>query len=173
MRPSTKNPVILALLLFLLWVLLTSSIEPSFIATGIIVSALITLATWKSIFSGSRDIHIHETAAFAFRPLRALQVLPRLFLDLISASAQVSLLAVKPSLQLQPGIVRVDSRLRHKTALVILANYITLTPGTLTVDIDLYHHHLYIHSLNLDNHYATSLKKDVKSKEAVVSGVFE
>ncbi len=172
MRPSIKKPVVLAFLLFLLWVLLTSSIQPSFIAAGVIVSALITLVTWKSIFTGSRDIHIHD-AAFTFRPLRALQILPRLFFDLISASAEVSLLAVKPSLQLKPGIIRVNSHLQHKTALVVLANYITLTPGTLTVDMDLSHHHLYIHSLNLDNHYATSLKKDVTSKEKVVSGVFE
>jgi multicomponent Na+:H+ antiporter subunit E len=48
----------------------------------------------------------------------------------------------------KPAIVKVETGLKSETGTVVLANSITLTPGTLSVDIDEENHVLYIHCLN-------------------------
>jgi len=60
------------------------------------------------------------------------------------ANLQVAYLVLHPAMPIRPGIVKVHTRLRSQAALAALANSITLTPGTLTVDVsedgDLYVH---------------------------------
>jgi multicomponent Na+:H+ antiporter subunit E len=50
---------------------------------------------------------------------------------------------LSPKLDINPGIVKVRTRLKNPVGRLILANSITLTPGTLSVDI--VDDHLYIH----------------------------
>lgn len=51
--------------------------------------------------------------------------------------------------KINPGIVKVKTGLKKEAAITLLANSITLTPGTLTVDIDEKNNDLYIHCINL------------------------
>jgi multicomponent Na+:H+ antiporter subunit E len=51
--------------------------------------------------------------------------------------------------KIKPGIVKIQPQLKSHTALTMLANSITLTPGTLTVDMD-EDNNLYIHWINVD-----------------------
>jgi multicomponent Na+:H+ antiporter subunit E len=50
---------------------------------------------------------------------------------------------------IRPGIIRVQSGLKTDLGIFMLANSITLTPGTITVDIDEETHDLYVHNINL------------------------
>jgi len=170
---SLKIPLTLVFSLLLLWVALTGSVKADSILVGLALSLLITFVTWKPLFSGSRHIYVHDPEPLNFRPLKALMALPGFMADLTKASAEVAILAIKPSIQLRPGIVRVHSHLKNKTTIVFLANYITLTPGTLTVDMDISRHDLFIHSLDLDSLDASSLRDEVVSMEGILGGVFE
>jgi len=58
--------------------------------------------------------------------------------------------------KIKPGIVKIDPELKTDFGISLLANSITLTPGTLTVDIDEDDNNLYIHWINVDQ---DSLKK--------------
>jgi multicomponent Na+:H+ antiporter subunit E len=51
--------------------------------------------------------------------------------------------------KIRPGIIRVSSDLKTDLGIFILANSITLTPGTITVDIDEKTHDLYVHNINI------------------------
>lgn len=53
------------------------------------------------------------------------------------------------TLRIRPGIIRVSSGLKTDLGIFMLANSITLTPGTITVDIDETTHDLYIHNINV------------------------
>ena len=53
--------------------------------------------------------------------------------------------------KINPGIVRVETSLRNAYAITMLANSITLTPGTLTVDVDEDNGTYYIHWINITN----------------------
>ncbi len=93
--------------------------------------------------------------------------------DILKASAEVAIIALKPRIDIRPGIVRVDSHLKNKTALVFLANYITLTPGTLTVDIDTARHHVFIHALDLGTLDAPDIRNEVAMLEKRLGRVLE
>ncbi len=53
--------------------------------------------------------------------------------------------------KINPGIVKISPHLKTDTAITMLANSITLTPGTLSVDIDEKNNDLYIHWINVTN----------------------
>jgi len=66
----------------------------------------------------------------------------------IKANLQVVYLVLHPAMPIKPGIVKVHTKLRSQTGITALANSITLTPGTLTVDAnengELYIHWIYV-----------------------------
>ena len=53
--------------------------------------------------------------------------------------------------KINPGIVKISPQLESDSAITLLANSITLTPGTLSVDIDEKNNDLYIHWINVTN----------------------
>lgn len=53
--------------------------------------------------------------------------------------------------KINPGIVKISPGLKSDGAITLLANSITLTPGTLSVDIDESNNDLYIHWINVTN----------------------
>lgn len=67
--------------------------------------------------------------------------------ELIKSNLDVARRVITPSLPINPGIVEVKTRLRSKMGRMILANSITLTPGTLTIDI--VEDTLYIHWIDV------------------------
>lgn len=173
MESSWKNKLILLCLLAALWIMLTGSLEPASLGAGITVSALIVWLTWRPLLLGTRPVGAHTAHPLDIKPIEVLKVMPRFLFDILKASAEVALIALKPRIEIRPGIVRVDSHLRNKTALVFLANYITLTPGTLTVDIDTSHHHIFVHALDLETLDASEIREEVALLEKRLGRVLE
>jgi multicomponent Na+:H+ antiporter subunit E len=69
--------------------------------------------------------------------------------ECIKANLDVAYRVLHPAMPIRPGIVKVKTRLRSDLAKALLANSITMTPGTISVDIigdDLYIHWIYIRS---------------------------
>ncbi|OYT15472.1 MAG: hypothetical protein B7C24_12915 [Bacteroidetes bacterium 4572_77] len=56
--------------------------------------------------------------------------------ELIKSNVDVALRVVHPKIPINPGIVKVKTKLKSRLGRVMLANSITLTPGTLTVETD-------------------------------------
>jgi multicomponent Na+:H+ antiporter subunit E len=56
--------------------------------------------------------------------------------NIVRANLQVAYIVLHPKLPIQPGLLRLRTRLRNRTGHIILANSITLTPGTITIDFD-------------------------------------
>ena len=74
--------------------------------------------------------------------------IPILFYYMLIANLDVLYRVIHPKMPINPGIVRVQTKLKSDTARTALANSITLTPGTLTVDITS-KGVLYIHCINI------------------------
>ena len=70
----------------------------------------------------------------------------------IKANVEVAYRVLHPAMPIRPGILRVKTRLRRPSARTVLGNSITLTPGTLTVDIHddgvMMVHWIYVRSLD-------------------------
>jgi multicomponent Na+:H+ antiporter subunit E len=86
------------------------------------------------------------------RRTRRIATLALLFLYELSLSAtKVALLVIRPDMhrRLTPGIIAFPLRVTRDAEITLLANLITLTPGTLSVDVSEDRQHLFIHVLNM------------------------
>ena len=91
----------------------------------------------------------------------------------VKANFDVAYRVLHPDMPINPGIVKVTTSLRSREALTVLANSITLTPGTLTVDAssagDLYVHWINVKATGTEE--ATDLI--VRKFEWFLTRVFE
>jgi len=62
--------------------------------------------------------------------------------------------------RINPAIVKINPKLKTDTSLTILANSITLTPGTLSVDVDQKTNELYVHWINIDPEVLKDMPRD-------------
>lgn len=75
--------------------------------------------------------------------------LPLFFWKVVRSGLYIAFLALKPSMDFWPGIVKIKGNLPNLTAITALANLITLTPGTLTMDYDEKSDDLYVHCIDV------------------------
>jgi multicomponent Na+:H+ antiporter subunit E len=124
-----SHGLFLFILIFLLWIMLSGSLDPAEIVTGLIVATVVTLASRPhlSLFTGLR---LSPSAILPF-----LTYLGIFLVALIRANLDMARRILSPSLPLRPGVVEVKTELKSSLGRLILANSITLTPGTLTVDL--------------------------------------
>ena len=130
-----KNRLILFLLAFLAWSLLAGVRRypppgwdwPALLAGA--AAAALTAALFGAEFPG-RSVKLLQPARWFW----ALIFVPVFAWSCFQASLQVVYLVLHPGIPVKPGIVKIRSRLRGRTALALLANCITLTPGTMTVE---------------------------------------
>ncbi len=127
---------------FIVWLAFTSSLAPAEAITGLIVSFVIAIFSYERFTSwGFRGV----------QPKRLVYVVWYLIVFLIAlvkANFNVARIVLTPSLPINPGIVEFETKLENEYAKMVLANSITLTPGTFTVDI--IGNRFYIHWLEAD-----------------------
>jgi multicomponent Na+:H+ antiporter subunit E len=71
--------------------------------------------------------------------------------EIIKANIQVAIAVLSPANNVKPGIVAVPTELETEWGIMLLANSITLTPGTITLDVSKNKKVLYVHCLALEN----------------------
>jgi len=98
--------------------------------------------------------------------------IPYFLVYCVKANLDVAYRVLHPDMPIRPGIVKVRTTLRSEMARTFLANSITLTPGTLVVDID--GQDLYIHWINVGgDDPAEHTAEIVKPFEGLLRRVFE
>ena len=68
--------------------------------------------------------------------------------DLLTANLDVAYRVLAPSMPIEPDVVEVPLRVESDLAITTIANSITLTPGTLTMDYDESRNSLFVHGIN-------------------------
>lgn len=131
---------LLNILLTIVWVFLTGSLATINFIFGFVLSFLV-------LWIVSRNE----------RSLKYFRIIPRLIgfilyftYALIKANIQVAADVVTPKFYMKPGIVKYPLDAKSNLEITLLANVITLTPGTLSLDVSddrkvLYIHAMYIH----------------------------
>jgi multicomponent Na+:H+ antiporter subunit E len=110
---------------------------------GVLLALLTGLVT-RNFLCRSKSFRLLDPRRF----LRLLVYVPGpWFIELIKANLDVAYRVI--TMKIRPGIIRVHSGLRTDLGIFILANSITLTPGTLTVGIDEETNDLFIHNINI------------------------
>ena len=124
-----KNISLIFVLSYLTWMALNWSVDADVLITGAVISALIAVA----LCSKCEVLQNVRLTPKSF--LYSIAFLGVFWWELIKSNIDVALRVLNPALPINPGIVEVKTRLKTNIGKMMLANSITLTPGTLTVDI--------------------------------------
>ena len=127
---------------FIIWLLLTWSFDIQVVIAGVIASIIVAVL-FHEILPKEHHVFISPVRIFWF-----LVYVPVFFYYMIKANFDVVYRALHPKMPIKPGIVKIKTNLKTESGITALANSITLTPGTLTVDLtdDGF---LYIHWINV------------------------
>jgi multicomponent Na+:H+ antiporter subunit E len=97
----------------------------------------------------------------AVRPVKLLLLIGLFFKELSLSAIKVAILVMRPNMRLRPGIFAFPLSLTRDFEITLLANLITLTPGTLSVDVSEDRKTLYVHAL--DCHDPAAEKRAISS----------
>ncbi|SFV55004.1 Na(+) H(+) antiporter subunit E [hydrothermal vent metagenome] len=116
-----------SIMLFIIWIILTGSVEIANILVGIILSVGTTLL-YLNMFEEKKEFEF-------INPFWLLVYIYVLIKNIIKSNIYLSKILARKDLNLTPAIVAVPTKLDSDWKKLLLANSITLTPGTLTLDI--------------------------------------
>lgn len=114
--------------LFFTWFLWSGHTEPLLLAFGVFSVGIVTLLA-------SRMNVIDEESEPYELGLRPLLYVPWLLWEIAKANLHVARVILTPSLPVHPRLLRIRATQKSNLGRVILANSITLTPGTVTLDV--------------------------------------
>lgn len=117
-----------------LWMVFSGKFDLLHAGFGAFSIALILWRTNRFVVSKR---HPAESEALAtIRPLRLVAYVAWLLREIVVANIDIAKIVLKRDMPIDPALISFDSALRTDLARVMLGNSITLTPGTLTVEID-------------------------------------
>ncbi len=151
-----KNFSITFLILMIVWVLLNNTFQPDILIVGA------GIAFFLSLFFCKNCELFNEMNFTPKGLLYTIIFLGVFFVELIKSNLDVTRRVLTPSLPINPGIVEVKTKLKSKFARMLLANTITLTPGTLTVEVkdDSY----FIHWIDVESEDIEKATKQIVEK---------
>ncbi len=141
MSPARRLRAQLPLLawLVLAWILLWGTWSWANLLSGLLVATLVTTALpLPPIVGGTR-----------VRVLPLLGFLGHFLADLVTSAAQVSWLALRPGSSRRGAIVRVQLRTDSDLLLTLIAEALTLVPGSIVIDLDREHFVLTMHLVSV------------------------
>jgi len=124
-----KGFVWLFVVTFVLWLALTSKLELAELISGCVVCLVV------SLFGAQTYAKLGLPPLSIKRVLLCLVYIVVLFWEIIKANFDVAYRVIHPRMPIKPGIVVIKTSLESDIGRLILANSITLTPGTFTLDV--------------------------------------
>ena len=131
--------------------MLNNSLAPEILISGLLISILLPF-----LFCGKCQVFTYLNLT-PKSLLYTLLFLSTFLTELVKSNLDVAKRVISPSLPINPGIVEVKTKLKSKIARVVLANSITLTPGTFTLEIQ--DDSLFIHWIDVKS---TDVNKSTK-----------
>lgn len=127
-----------SILLALVWAAITASFSPANIIFGFVLGALTLLLVREQA----------RSRRYFMRPLRVLLLALLFVRELIVSAWRVARLVLSPRMILKPGIFAHPLKTDEDFEITLLANLITLTPGTLSVDVSPDRRFLFVHAID-------------------------
>ena len=160
------------ILAFIVWTLLTwpfveGTVDIQVVVAGLIASVFVAII-FHELLPKEHHIFISPVRIFWF-----LVYVPVFFYYVIMANFDVVYRALHPKMPIKPGIVKIKTNLKTDSGITALANSITLTPGTLTVDLT-EDGFLYVHWINVKSDDIEQATKFIAQRfEWFIQRIFE
>lgn len=146
--------------LTVVWVTLWEDVSWANVIGGVIVAVAVI---WVVPFRDTRT-------GLGLRPIHAIRLMLYFFWELIKASLFLSWEVITPPTWVNPGIVSVPLTSREPGIVVSVANMVSLTPGTLTLEVEEATPTLFIHVLHLKSREDT--RESVRKLERLTLAAF-
>ena len=130
----TLHRISLAILLYAFWLLLSGNTEPKFLIYGILTAAIASWTCYPLLLVPNQD-NSKKYFLFNINPFKLIYYFFWLMGQLILANIDVLKATVTPELKINPCVVKFRYTIDNPLGKVILANSITLTPGTVTLNM--------------------------------------
>jgi multicomponent Na+:H+ antiporter subunit E len=132
------NLYLVNILMALIWAAVTGSFE--------VINLLFGFALGAVALSLIRE-QVGSVGYFS-RARRVIALMGLFIYELVLSAVKVAGLVLKPNMDLKPGILAYPLKVDRDFEITLLANLITLTPGTLSVDVSDDRRYLYVHALD-------------------------
>ncbi|MDO8904756.1 Na+/H+ antiporter subunit E [Hydrogenophaga sp.] len=128
-RDQTLKSLVLFFVMAVLWVLWSGLYLPLLLGLGLASCVLVVLLVRRFDRFGHSSVPMHPGKGIVTYWFWLIK-------EIVFSSLQVTRIILSPRLQISPRLITVVAIPRGEVARVVLGNSITLTPGTLTTDID-------------------------------------
>jgi len=136
------------ILLFLVWIGLTNSFEMQ----ELIVGAIVALVVAK-FFTKDEKLSLRKLL------IKYIKFTPTFIKNLVQSNIEVAKIVLNPNIPIHTGVIKLKTTLTNEQDKLLLANAITLTPGTITLELE--GDNLYVHVLNLKSLDRAVLQKEI------------
>ncbi len=123
------HAISLGIVLAVVWLLLSGHYEPLILALGLASCVVVVAITRRMDLVDHEGHPIHLT-------MRVVGYWPWLAWEIVKANIDVAKRVLAPRMAISPTLVRLSASQKSDLGLVIYANSITLTPGTVAVDVE-------------------------------------
>ena len=130
-----KHYSILVIILFSFWVSLSGVIEAKFLTIGLVTALVATWATGALLRLPSTDGK-GFFYVFDLPYIKYFSYLAWLLKEIIKSNIDILKILLNPKMPINPQIIKFKKSMKNPIAHVTLGNSITLTPGTVTLDIE-------------------------------------
>jgi len=155
------SQVLAFVIAFLAWMSLTWSIEPTNICIGLAISLLATMFFGELLtVTPGRALHIT-------RYFWLLYYGPVFFWQMVKSNIDVAYRVLHPALPIDPGLIKIQTKLKSDLSKAVLANSLSLTPGSTTVDI--IGDQLYVHCIDIGR----PVREEAEMFEKIIARIFE
>jgi multicomponent Na+:H+ antiporter subunit E len=143
------------ILIFIFWFLLSGMTNLLMIMLGLFSSFFVVWIINKM------DLVDREVSFHNFNISKLIMYFFWLLREIIVSNLKVCLYIITPNKKINPEIIKIKSRQNSEFANVLYANSITLTPGTVTIDVD--KNNFTVHTL--DTQFKESLEKNIMDEK--------
>jgi multicomponent Na+:H+ antiporter subunit E len=151
-------------LLMTIWVALQGTLSVGNVLLGALFGgAILRISTPLFAPEEATAARAEGTGFRPFRRLWRILVLTLVFFrELVVSALQVARYTIQPTLQVQPAIVEYPLDVQTGREITALANLISLTPGTLSLDVSPDCQCLYVHAISVETEDGAEVISEIK-----------
>ena len=149
------------ILLALTWAALAGTLNWSNVLVGFVLAYLVLFIAQRSVDASRYFRRLGRVLRFALFYLR----------DLIHANVRVAYDVLTPTPRMRPGVLAIPLDAKSDVEITLLANLLTLTPGSVSLDVSSDRRFLYLHAMYIDDvdEYRKSVKNTIERRVLEVS----
>jgi multicomponent Na+:H+ antiporter subunit E len=156
-------------IVLIVWIILSPYLSLEYLLAGIVLSSAVGIAFGRFAMEEVGWNFLSPRRWFYF--MVYLLVLLR---GILLAGVLLASTILRREMVISPGVVAIPTNLKKRWELTLLANSITLTPGTFFLDLDEDAHVLYVHWISIRSEDVADMRRMItESYERILSKVFE